>query len=149
MIQCLLFKWKSNISSPASHTRYPLFSPAITHSAHTNTLLNRTDRASSHHFPTLQQAQSFSPACAYRGTRRERVVSGNLDTAWPKIKPEPVSANWKTSHSLGYSKCHSFILLTSLVLLILIHTHICTNRLNVLKQTRTRLKLQLLKRPEH
>lgn len=108
MIQFLLFKWKSNISSPASRTKYPLFSLAFAHSAHTNTLL--TGRTVPVHtiFPHFQQAQSISPACAYGGTRRERIASGNLDTAWPKIKPESVSANWKTSHSLVIFKMSLF-----------------------------------------
>lgn len=37
-------------------------------------------------------APCSSPACAYRGTRRETITSGYWDTAWPKIKPESVSA---------------------------------------------------------
>lgn len=58
MIQCLLFKWKSNISSPASHT---LLSVTITHR---NTLLTVPVHTI---FPHSQQAPSFPPAHAYRG----------------------------------------------------------------------------------
>lgn len=64
MIQCSLFKWKSNISSPASHTRYLLLSVTITHM---NMLLTGWTVPVHTISPHSQQALSFSPAHAYRG----------------------------------------------------------------------------------
>lgn len=91
----------------------------------------RTDCASSHHVPTLEQHVLIEA----HGERRSRQVIGIRPGL--KLNQNQYQQCWKASHNLVCSQRHRFILLTSLVLLALIHAHICMNRLNRPAQTNT------------
>lgn len=131
MIQGLLLKWKSNISSPASHTRYPLLSVPITH---TNTLLTVPVHTV---FPHLQQALSFSPAHAYRGESQViRIQPGlKLDQNLYQKTENPATQ----PGMFNTSRFHFASILWSCL------DRSTPARTDMLKHTHTRLKLQLAK----
>lgn len=82
-------------------------------------------------------APRSSPACAYRAHRERRSRQVIWIRPGLKLNQNQYRQSWKASHSLACSQHHHFILLTSLVLLALIHAHICMNRLNRPAQTNT------------